>query len=342
MISEKKQKVFNIISLLIIGILGIYYLGRLIYFKYLNVDNTVYSNLLAERVKQTVNKYEVIPTLINENNTYHFTNNAKNNYVNFIGYTWRIMKINEDNSITITTDDVLIKLEQNKVDKWLDEFKNTLDLNYLKDENITNLKSNSDFVDVRPVINLKSTTQIYSGSGGFDDPYIIMENNFETLNDVFVGHYLFLNNSLWKVVSKENDKIKLVSDDYLKENNTNYETDLNNLLKYLNNEYYNSFKEKDLIVKGSFNTDTKKIGLLTIDEIFVYDLKNTFTMSNMDETNVYIIDENNNLYLDSIDNSHYARPALYIKNDIEIKKGNGSYLSPFILGGNNEEIDNNN
>ena len=76
--------------------------------------------------------------------------------------------------------------------------------------------------------------------------------------------------------------------------------------------------------------------------MFVYDLQNTFTISNMDETNIYIIDENNNLYLDSIDNKHYVRPALYIKNDIEIKKGNGSYLSPFILGGNNEEINNNN
>ena len=342
MISEKKQKIFNIISIVIIIILGIYYLGRLIYFKYLNVDNTVYSNILAERVKQSIDKYEITPSLIKENNIYRFTDEAKNNYVNFMGYTWQIIKINEDNSITITTDDVLIKLEKNKVDNWLKEFRNTLDLNYLKDETITSLKNNSDFVNVQPVIDLKPTTQIYYGSGGVDNPYIIMENKFETLNDIFVGHYLYLNDSLWKVVAKENDKIKIVSDDYLKENNTNYETDFKNLLNYLNNEYYDNFKEKDLIVKGNFNNETHKIGLLTIDEMFVYDLQNTFTISNMDETNIYIIDENNNLYLDSIDNKHYVRPALYIKNDIEIKKGNGSYLSPFILGGNNEEINNNN
>ena len=322
MISEKKQKIFNIVSIVIICILGIYYLGRLIYFKYLNVDNTVYSNILAERIKQSIDKYEITPSIIKENNVDRFTDEAKNNYVHFMGYTWRIIKINEDNSITITTDDVLIKL--------------------VKDETITNLKNNSDFVNVQPVINLKPTTQIYYGSGGVDNPYIIMENKFETLNDIFVSHYLYLNDSLWKVVAKENDKIKIVSDDYLKENNTNYETDFKNLLNYLNNEYYDNFKEKDLIVKGIFNNETHKIGLLTIDEMFVYDLQNTFTISNMDETNIYIIDENNNLYLDSIDNKHYVRPALYIKNDIEIKKGNGSYLSPFILGGNNEEINNNN
>ena len=437
MISEKKQKIFNIVSIVIICILGIYYLSRLIYFKILNDKNTSYSELLAEQVKERVSKYEVAPTLINDEGVYRFANNAKNNYIKFMGYTWRIVKVNSDNTITLVTEESIISLPYNdsQITNWLDEiFSKTLDTNYLvntisctddfnnsdnyscnkNDDSLISLlsvedyvkagsknsylnnkthfwttntnkdqiwhisvsgdiaTSNSDIVhEVRPVITLKSDTKVIDGNGTIDNPYIVLEHNPNKTNDLFVGEYLKLNDSIWRVVSKNEDKIKIVSEDYIKENDKIYETKYSNydnltndedsLIYYLNNTYYNNFKEKELIVEGTFyngaiidefnykNTYDEStnlmVGLLSIAEPFIYDFGNVFTFSRNENNNsgIYIINNDKKLFEDDINNLHYVRPSIYIKNNITIINGNGSYLNPYILGGElNEEENNNN
>lgn len=436
MISEKKQKIFNIVSIVIICILGIYYLSRLIYFKILNDKNTSYSELLAEQVKERVSKYEVAPTLINDEGVYRFANNAKNNYIKFMGYTWRIVKVNSDNTITLVTEESIISLPYNdsQITNWLDEiFSKTLDTNYLvntisctddfnnsdnyscdkNDDSLISLlsvedyikagsknsylnnkthfwttntnkdqtwhisvsgdiaTSNSDIVhEVRPVITLKSDTKVIDGNGTIDNPYIVLEHNPNKTNDLFVGEYLKLNNSIWRVVSKDEDKIKIVSEDYIKENDKIYETKYSNydnltndedsLIYYLNNTYYNNFKEKELIVEGPFyngsiidefnykNTYDEStnlmVGLLSIAEPFIYDVGNVFTFSRNENNNsgIYIINNDKKLFEDDINNLHYVRPSIYIKNNITIINGNGSYLNPYILGGELNEDENNN
>ena len=431
MISEKKQKIFNIVSIIIISILGVYYLGRLIYFKISNDKQISYSELLSEQVKQRVSKYEVFPTLINDNETYRFANNAKNNYIKFMGYTWRIVKINSDNTITLVTEEAIISLPYNdsQISDWLDEiFSKTIDSNYLVNtincnddfNNIDNYRCNknneslvsllnvedyikagskdsylnnnthfwttnsnnnqmwhiningnikADDIDIvhkiRPVITLKSDTKVIEGNGTINNPYIISNHNPNNTNDLFVGEYLNLNDSIWRVVSKDTDKIKLVSEDYIKENNSIYETkygdyDENSLIYYLNNNYYNNFKEKDFIIEGPFyngyllddfnykntydsNTNLK-IGLLSIAEPFVYDVGNVFTFSKNKNniSGIYIINNDKKLFEDNINNLHYVRPAIYIKNNITIIKGDGSYLNPYILGGEIDAKENNN
>ena len=423
---EKKQKIFNYVSLIIIFVLGIYYLGRLVYFKYINNDNTILSDLLAEQIKQRRNKYEIIPTLINDNNTYRFINKANNNYVKFMGYTWRIIKVNEDNTITLITDDNIISLNYGNIssfndsyiNKWLNDFNikytgifyNTLNHEYLvntnncfdKIENIScdiknndykvsllslydyekaggmnsYLNNNSEYwlvnnsnnnslgyvkndgtvslsnrnFGVRPVITLKSDTKVISGNGSSDNPYIIEKHLVTSLKDAYIGEYIKLNNSLWRIVFKDIDKIKLVSEESVYEtyySNYDNSTDLN-LLNYLNNDYYNNFEEKELIVSGKFydgvisdydytttynSSINLNVGLLSIAEPFVYDVENTFTISRTDnETGILIIDENNNLFEDTVSNYHYVRPSIYIKNDVTIS-GMGTYLNPYIIGG---------
>lgn len=436
MISEKKQKIFNIVSIVIICILGIYYLSRLIYFKILNDKNTSYSELLAEQVKERVSKYEVAPTLINDEGVYRFANNAKNNYIKFMGYTWRIVKVNSDNTITLVTEEAVISLPYNdsQITNWLDEiFGKTIDSNYLvntincnddfnnsdnyscdkNDDSLISLlsvedyikagsknsylnnkthfwttnankdqtwhisvsgdiaTSNSDIVhEVRPVITLKSDTKVIDGNGTIDNPYIVLEHNPNKTNDLFVGEYLKLNDSIWRVVSKNEDTIKVVSENYIKENDKIYETkysnydnltnDENSLIHYLNNTYYNNFKEKELIVEGPFyngaitdvfnykNTYDEStnlmVGLLSIAEPFIYDVGNVFTFSRNENNNsgIYIINNDKKLFEDDINNLHYVRPSIYIKNNITIINGNGSYLNPYILGGELNEDENNN
>ena len=437
MISDKKQKIFNIVSIIVIIILGIYYLSRLIYFKILNDKNTSYSDLLAEQVKQRVNKYEIISTLINEDGIYRFANNAKNNYLKFMGYTWRIVKINNDNTITLVTEESIISLPYNdsQINNWLDEiFSKTLDKNYLvntiscndnfsnsdnyscknNNENLISLlsvedyiksgnkdsylnngthfwttntnndqmwhislsgditSSNSDIIhEIRPVITLKNDIKVIEGNGTIDNPYIILEHTPNKTNDLFIGEYLNLNDSIWRVVFKDNEKIKLISEEYIKENDTIYETKYSNysnfiysedsLIYYLNNTYYDSFREKEFIVEGPFyngailddfnyknvydNSTNLMIGLLSIAEPFIYDVGNVFTFSRNEnnDSGIFVINNDKKLFEDDINNLHYVRPAIYIKNNISITDGNGSYLKPYILGGEiNAEKNNNN
>ena len=128
------------------------------------------------------------------------------------------------------------------------------------------------------------------------------------------------------------------------------------LLYYLNNTYYKNFKEKNLLVKGSFydggyvasgnydytSTYNSKfnayVGLLSIAEPFVYDLGNVFTsiVNVENELTVYVINEEELLFEDSITNQHYVRPSVYVKNTAVITEGEGTYLSPYKLGSEND------
>ncbi len=433
MINEKKQKIFNLVSLSIIIFFGLFYLGRLIYFKILNDKKIVYSELLAEQVKERKIKYEAIPTLINEDNIYRFANDAKNNYVKFMGYIWRIVKVNEDNTITMVTENNITSLayysdnfDESQIIKWLND--NSLDKNYMtttyscldsfnsidniscqktnnydvtllsvedytkagatnsylnngeyfwttnnyqdeywyvSNEGKLGLNDNTEVYGIRPVITLNSDTKVLSGNGTIDNPYEIIEHKPQTLNDIYVGEYLTLNDTLWRVVAKNNNNIKLVSEEYIKDENgiletfySNYnnEADIdyeNGLLYYLNNTYYDNFKEKDLITKGTFYTGGIEdnyqtiydssieayVGLLSIAEPFVYDFGNVFTLSKNinNDLGIFVIDENKMLFEDTVDSLHYVRPSIHIKNNINIKSGDGTYLSPYILGSDNNE-----
>lgn len=433
MINEKKQKIFNLVSLSIIIFFGLFYLGRLIYFKILNDKKIVYSELLAEQVKERKIKYEAIPTLINEDNIYRFANDAKNNYVKFMGYIWRIVKVNEDNAITMVTENNITSLayysdnfDESQIIKWLND--NSLDKNYMtttyscldsfnsidniscqktnnydvtllsvedytkagatnsylnngeyfwttnnyqdeywyvSNEGKLGLNDNTEVYGIRPVITLNSDTKVLSGNGTIDNPYEIIEHKPQTLKDIYVGEYLTLNDTLWRVVAKNNNNIKLVSEEYIKDENGILETfysDYNNeadidyengLLHYLNNTYYDNFKEKDLITKGTFYTGGIEdnyqtiydssieayVGLLSIAEPFVYDFGNVFTLSKNinNDLGIFVIDENKMLFEDTVDSLHYVRPSIHIKNDVNIKSGDGTYLSPYILGSDNNE-----
>ena len=431
--SEKKQKIFNLVSLSIIIFFSLFYLGRLIYFKISNDKKIVYSDLLAEQVKERKTKYEAIPTLTIEDDVYRFANDAKNNYVKFMGYIWRIVKVNEDDTITMITENNIISLayysdnfDDSQIIKWLGN--NSLDKNYMtatktcldnfdsidniscqktKNYDVTllsvedytkagatnsylnngeyfwttnnyqneywyvsnegklGLADNSMVYGIRPVITLNSDIKVLSGNGTIDNPYEIIEHKPQTLKDIYVGEYLNLNDTLWRVVAKNNNNIKLVSEDYIKGENgvlETYYSDYNNeadvdyensLLYYLNNTYYDNFKEKDLITKGTFYTGGIEdnyqtiydssieayVGLLSIAEPFVYDFGNVFTLSKNinNDLGIFVIDENKMLFEDTVDSLHYVRPSIHIKNNINIKSGEGTYLSPYILGSDNNE-----
>jgi hypothetical protein len=451
----KKQLIFNCLNIVFILSFGFYFLWRLVHYKLESEKEVIYSDILAERIIQDTNPYELKENLVLTNGIYRFIGDVDNNYVNFMGYLWRIIKINEDKSITMITEDPVIYLsygnsnlysnsqiyqwlnsiEDNKYSgifyntikegkDYLDKTKICLDsfndletigcfetdknilisllsvkdyqeagglnsyLNtgyyfwttnttsdkkfwYISEEGKTGVSEHNDKQGVRPVITIKANTKIVSGSGTADAPYEIIENETNTLNDAYIGEYITFNDTLWRIVNKETGKLKLVNEECLSDdegtciersysnfaNGFNTE-EKNSLISYLNTTYYNSFKNKEYLVKGTFYTGTYDIfgnynyqsvfyssvqayiGLLSISEPFAYDIVNTFTLTpNVNnELSVFIINNDKLLYEDVITSLHYVRPSIYIKSEVEISDGDGTYLNPYVLGGGEDDI----
>ena len=450
----KKQLIFNCISIIVILIFGCYYLSRFIHFKIENDKEIVYSNILADQIIERINKYDVKQSLVPTNGIYRFVGDANNNYVKFMGYTWRIIRINTDKSITMISEDSIISLAHgnitsftdSQINKWLNKINNeeytgifynmisenkeyltntkmcldtfntvgsigcyetdnnytvsllsvkdyaaaggtesflnngtyfwTTNQNkenqfwYISDEGKTGVADTDLEYGVRPVITISKGIKTLGGTGTSDDPYIIKEHKPTNLGETYIGEYVTLNDSLWRIVSKDKSSIKVVNEDYItNEDGSTYEisySDVNNisnlndktsLLYYLNKDYYKNFKEKNLLVKGNFyngiynvngNYDYKTtynssikayVGLLSIAEPFVYDFGNIFTMTrNIDnELSIFIINDDKLIFEDAISNKHYVRPAVYVKIDAKITDGDGTYLSPYILGSDTNE-----
>ena len=86
----------------------------------LKYDNTSFTAIILKNNK-VINKEPTLTTSINNSNdesglykstttnsgspTYYFRGNVENNYVNFAGFTWRIVRINEDGTIRIVMQD---------------------------------------------------------------------------------------------------------------------------------------------------------------------------------------------------------------------------------------------
>ncbi len=124
----KKEKIFNVISFLIIGVLAIYYGGRAVYwFIYELSEAQNRDNTAAHYV---INDNEIVDEgdgLYRAKDTYYFAGNPENNYVTLGGATYRILSINENNEMKLVLNDVAASFmwgEENSysssnVDVWL-------------------------------------------------------------------------------------------------------------------------------------------------------------------------------------------------------------------------------
>ena len=74
--------------------------------------------------------------------------------------------------------------------------------------------------------------------------------------------------------------------------------------------------------------------MLTIGDMFVNETTNTFTLlRGMEAPNIInVINENGNIFADTISAKYNVRPAFYIKSDLEIINGKGTEEIPYELG----------
>lgn len=215
---------------------------------------------------------------------------------------------------------------------------------------------------VRAVITISGDVKLLSGKGTKTNPYKIEKHDIKTLKDVYVGSILQINDNKYKVIDNSLDNVKVALVNTLKDDedkditknfsssNSLYSSSKNTLGYYLNNDYYKSLKENDLIVQGDWyigklsldNLDYSNIysskvslnvGMLTLGDMYINDVKNVFTILRGIEENkiIYVINEDGNFYGDFVSSKYGVRPAFYLKGDTLISGGEGNEDFPYKL-----------
>lgn len=372
---KKKDFIFTLLCIVLIIII------ILIVFNIFKIYNSTKNiNLLSEYIIKNNELY-------NDNNTYICKGNVTNNYVKFNNLTWRIIKINNDSSITLILDDYINMLPKNLVNTFFKNLENNLDTNYLtktkvcidtytnneitcnktnKDNYITLLSvydyinslddektfitkdneimwlyndlnhtngnnistsNENNFYEIRPVVTLKPDTTYKSGNGNIDNPYIINEDKLSIGSKVKLGNDTY-------IVYDLKDNIKLMSTKTL--NNLIIE----NVLDYLNNEFFEKLDYKDLlqdttIYTGYYNNKendltkekiTKKIGIPNILDIKFDNEVTNYYLPN--KINTFALIYNNPIIYGDAKKEHKTRYTITLSKDIikNLIKENDTYI----------------
>ncbi len=239
---------------------------------------------------------------------------------------------------------------------------------YITPEGDISVNKNMNAVfGVRPVITINHETELLSGKGTKEKPYIIEKHDMKELGDAYIGSYVKVDNYTFKVVERGEEITKLASTEVLQgeegplvttfgKSTNKYNKDKKTLGYYLNNDYLNTFESKDLLLDKEWyvgnlelgaldytniykETTKAKVGLLGLSDFYVNELKDTFTLTRgIESTDVIsVVTKNGTVFNDSISSEHNVRSAIQMSSKLKIVSGDGSSKNPFVLGGNNEE-----
>ncbi len=443
----KKYVLFNTINTIIILFFAFFYGYRLVYY-YLEEHGKKDTEdvLLVDELLKHVSMIDKSNGLIEEENgTYIYKGNAKNNYVKYSGRIYRIIGIDENKNMILVSDNSetifmpsAIEYKDSYFKEWLNPIEdkkytgiylNTLNKPYehlekvtscsdkIKDlESITcNEKDDTLYVSllslndykliggansylnnkedyflisqndsnyywyvasdgginvstkvndehgVRAVIKLRNNNLVYGGSGSKNNPYIIEKKETKNLVDANISEYLTYSDYTWKIIEKDEEKVKVILDGYIKTGEDDilkkygssnvYSLTKNTIGYYLNNDFYKNLKDNSLIVKspfynGAFSDYTKFnyqniynsnincfVGLPNYGELYVNEYENVFLNTRpygIDTKITYTINENKLLYTNYVSKELKIRPVIYLKNT-NILSGNGSSESPYVL-----------
>lgn len=128
------QKIFCFVSFIFILVCIIWYGGRFIYFyqgskKTITEESTTFARVL----KTTNNEKEYFKKVGKD---FYFYGDVDNNYVSYSNFLWRIVKVNNDNTIVLVTDNIVGTLAYGQdIDKYNDS--NIMSWLNSKDNNTT-------------------------------------------------------------------------------------------------------------------------------------------------------------------------------------------------------------
>ena len=351
----KKEFLFNLFSLLIVIGIGVYFGYRSLY--YYSKQSMIHKGNNQKLSEVIINSNKLISDgdgFHRDKQGYYFKGNIGNNYLKFANRIFRIVRINNDGSIRVVSDQMVASFmrgddeyEKSNLYTWLEKtddsnsgvYYNTIpDINsflvktkysedVLKDDKVSKNKTTkeayitmlgindyvlangknsylnngqifhllgknedesnlyieedgsvneSDSIEgygVRVVFTLNKNTISAFGDGSVDNPYTVEQKDKTNYIDAIVK----LGNDNWKVYKEENDKLRLVKLDYIKNNNNEFKyrfsksentfdlEDWNGLAVYLNNSYLNSLSYKNILVDNDYYT-----GELSIETDYKY------------------------------------------------------------------------
>ena len=215
---------------------------------------------------------------------------------------------------------------------------------------------------IRPTITLNKNVAFIDGNGTKENPYYFALNDNKLLVNRNTGEYVNYGGYTWRIMGfDKNQNVKLVLADKLKVNGELIELAydqgdsayLNTIVyNYLNKTFYNSLKNKELVVKhtfddGMYNNSTKYdyraiynkstecyVGLLNIGDLFINDVDNVYLATRSTVKMEYSI-QNKKLFVDLITKKLNIRPVIYLDGKLNVK-GTGTKKDPFEIGGTNE------
>lgn len=115
------QKIFNFVSLIFLITCCLFYGGRFVKLYLENKKQVVEeTNTLGKSLKDNNSE-----TLKNINGEYYFTGEVDNNYVLYSGIMFRVIKIGNNNVITMISDNSITSLAFGEVEKYTDSMVNT-------------------------------------------------------------------------------------------------------------------------------------------------------------------------------------------------------------------------
>ncbi len=209
---------------------------------------------------------------------------------------------------------------------------------------------------VRPVITLKSNVVFQSGNGTKEDPYRIAPAE----NHLHVGSYVSFSNSIWKVMSMNDEEIRLLLNDiitvdgepltqiYSNQSNLYNPNEIGSLAYYLNHNYYNQLQNKDLLIDALWYNGTygdsynykdvysssvsAKVGLVNVGTIYDYGNHSFVTMTGMNDDLMYIVSEQGMLVTTDIQSPFMIKPMIAVTASVQIIGGTGTENDPYIIG----------
>ncbi len=230
---------------------------------------------------------------------------------------------------------------------------------------ISVIKNIATVSGVRPVITINYNTELISGKGTKNSPYVIEKHDVKTLADVYVGDYVSFKDVKYRVVNRTEETTKVAGTDVLDDlegkllksfggTNNKYSKNSKTIGRYLNDEYYKTIEDDNIVESpwyignlelGNLDYSNKctsnvklKVGMLGLGDMYVNDLKNVLTISRGIESYdvISVITKEGNVYSDSINTEYNVRSSFYLKSTMEVKSGDGSLNKPYVLGVANE------
>ena len=116
------QVLFCFISFIFLATCCFWYGGRFVYFYLENEKELEDKPITANKDNNLTQKIIDNSELKNISNNYYFNGNTTNNYLKYSNIYWRIIKIDNENTVYLISDNIITTLannQENSINKWL-------------------------------------------------------------------------------------------------------------------------------------------------------------------------------------------------------------------------------